>query len=655
VRFPGPGLRSVRQKLFAGVLLTSIAALLVTGIAMAIYDLHSYRVSWETDLSTQAELIGRASVPALQFDDPVLARNNLLLLRVRPTIEAAALYNAKGALYASYLREGAPAREFPALPDANRVSVEGGNIVLFRRVVDNKEIVGTVYLSARYEFFERLWNYVGILVVVGSFALLVSFLLSYLLQAMVTRPILDVTRLAREVVERRDYSVRATRTTEDEIGYMVDAFNGMLTEIGRRTEALESSKLSLEREVADRAVAEQALRDGEKRYRTLVAALTSVVWIADRAGEFSTEQASWAAYTGQSDAEYRGTGWRSAFHVDDRRAFDARWARAVADRQPLDSEVRLVHAASGRHRLVNLRALPVLDIDGDVREWVGTVTDIDDRRRAEDEIHRLNTELESRVNERTAQLQEANRELEAFSFSVSHDLRSPLRAIDGFSEALLEDFGDKVDEDMRSFILRIRTATLRMGQLIEDLLNLARISRVDMQRQNVDMSAMARQIINDLQQQDPERSVQVSVWDGVAVKGDSRLLRVVLENLLGNAWKFTSRTEGGLIEFGMVREAQRTVLFVRDNGAGFDMAHADKLFGAFQRLHGFAEFPGTGIGLATVQRVIQRHKGRIWCHAEVGRGAVFYFTLADPDGRPASEPPQDPGLRPKEGVSRAAT
>jgi light-regulated signal transduction histidine kinase (bacteriophytochrome) len=304
---------------------------------------------------------------------------------------------------------------------------------------------------------------------------------------------------------------------------------------------------------------------------------------------------------------------------------------------------------------VNLRALPVLDIDGDVREWVGTVTDIDDRRRAEDEIHRLNTELESRVNERTAQLQEANRELEAFSFSVSHDLRSPLRAIDGFSEALLEDFGDKVDEDMRSFILRIRTATLRMGQLIEDLLNLARISRVDMQRQNVDMSAMARQIINDLQQQDPERSVQVSVWDGVAVKGDSRLLRVVLENLLGNAWKFTSRTEGGLIEFGMVREAQRTVLFVRDNGAGFDMAHADKLFGAFQRLHGFAEFPGTGIGLATVQRVIQRHKGRIWCHAEVGRGAVFYFTLADPDGRPASEPPQDPGLRPKEGVSRAAT
>jgi signal transduction histidine kinase len=511
--FPGFRLRSVRLKLFAGVLVTTLSALLVTAVALVAYDLHSYRVTWEADLNTQADVIGRASIPALQFDDQALARNNLLLLRGRPSIEFAALYNAKGALYAQYLREGVAAQPFPALPGVDGIEVEGGRITVFRRIVDNREIVGTVYLSGRYELVARLWSYLGILALVGSFALLVSFLLSYWLQATVTRPILDVARLARDVVERQDYSVRAKRTTEDEIGFMVDALNAMLTEIGRRTDALEGSKHTLEREV-------------------------------------------------------------------------------------------------------------------------------EERRRAEGEIHRLNAELEKRVTERTAELQSANRELEAFSFSVSHDLRGPLRAIDGFSEALLEDFGDKVTDDMRSFLMRIRSATLRMGQLIEDLLNLARISRVDMQRQTVDMSAMVRQIVGELQQREPDkaRKVEVSIWDGVTVNGDGRLLRVVLENLLGNAWKFTSRTPTAQIEFGMMKEPDRTVLFVRDNGAGFDMAHVDKLFGAFQRLHGVTEFPGTGIGLSIVQRVIQRHRGRIWCHAEPGKGAVFYFTVGESGETAANEP-----------------
>jgi len=638
-----PGrLRSVRHKLFAGVLLTSLAAVLITGVLMALYDLRSYRVALEEDLSTQAELIGRASVPALQFGDPVLARENLTLLRVRPMINAAALYNARGSLFATYVREAVREAGFPGLPEADGVRIENGDVVLFHRIVENKEIVGTVYLSARYLFFERLWNYLGILLAVGALALLVSLALSSRLQANVTRPIQEITALARKVVENEDYTVRAQRSTEDEIGYMVDAFNGMLSEIGRRTEALEASRQVLEREIMERAAAEQALREGEKRYRTLTAALTSVVWAADRSGEFSSEQPSWATYTGQTEEEYRGGGWRRAFHADDRPALERLWARSAGSKQALDCEARLMHALSGRYRIVSLRALPVLDADGEVREWVGTVTDIDDRRRAEDEIRRLNAELERRVNERTAQLQEANRELEAFSFSVSHDLRAPLRAIDGFSEALLEDFGDKVNEDMRAFLTRIRTATLRMGQLIEDLLNLARISRIDMQRQDVDLSAMARHIIGELQQREPERKVQVSIWDGVTAKGDARLLRVVMENLLGNAWKFTSRTATPVVEFGMVREGERSVLFVRDNGAGFDMAHADKLFGAFQRLHGASEFPGTGIGLATVQRIIQRHRGRIWCHAQPGHGAVFHFTLGDAQAPRAANEPQSP-------------
>ena len=181
---------------------------------------------------------------------------------------------------------------------------------------------------------------------------------------------------------------------------------------------------------------------------------------------------------------------------------------------------------------------------------------------------------------------------------------------------------------MQHYLNRIKTGTARMGQLIEDLLNLSRISRLEILWREVDLSALAGQVAQDLQQRDPEHKVSVSIWDNITVHADQRLLRVALENLLGNAWKFSSKTQEPRIEVGMLQEGERRVIFVRDNGAGFDMAYADKLFGAFQRLHGVHEFPGTGIGLATVQRIVSRHGGRIWCQAAPGKGATFFFTPA---------------------------
>jgi signal transduction histidine kinase len=245
-------------------------------------------------------------------------------------------------------------------------------------------------------------------------------------------------------------------------------------------------------------------------------------------------------------------------------------------------------------------------------------TEIEERKRVETEIQGVNAKLST-----------ANKELEAFSYSVSHDLRAPLRTIDGFSHALLEDCAERLDEAGKDYLNRIRAATQRMGLLIDDLLNLSRLSRAEMKRRILDLSSLANSIASELRKAHPARQIEVRIEKGLVAIADPGLLRVVLENLLSNAWKFTSKREVAQVEFGLDGGKDTPSFFVRDNGAGFDPAYADRLFGAFQRLHATSEFAGTGVGLATVQRIIHRHGGRIWAESAVDQGATFYFTLGE--------------------------
>jgi two-component system NtrC family sensor kinase len=266
----------------------------------------------------------------------------------------------------------------------------------------------------------------------------------------------------------------------------------------------------------------------------------------------------------------------------------------------------------------------------------------DENRRIRDQL--LRSELEASEARAARELAEAkaalveeleykNKELEAFSYSVSHDLRAPLRSIDGFSQALIEDYGDRLDGTARSYLDRIRAAAQRMALLIDDMLMLSRISRAQVNRERVDLSALAQTVAEELKHQNPERSVAVKIQSDLAGHADRGLMRVLLDNLLGNAWKFTAQTSNAQIELSAQTQGPDTVFFVKDNGAGFDMAHASMLFQPFQRLHDAADFPGTGIGLATVQRVVDHHGGRIWAEGTVGRGATVFFTIPSSRGK----------------------
>lgn len=392
-------------------------------------------------------------------------------------------------------------------------------------------------------------------------------------------------------------------------------------------------------DVTDRKQAEDALRDSEALYRQAIEVANAVPYrqsygdnksvIFDFLGEGIRQ------ITGYGPEEFTAplfdslTQERSLLEDLAEYSMNDAIERVRSGASPVWKCEHRIRARDGSIHWVFEAAVELRDPSGVSHGSIGLFQDITARKLAEEEIRKLNTELEQRVRERTAQLETTNKELEAFSYSVSHDLRAPLRGIDGWSQALLEDYQDKLDEQGRLYIDRVRSETQRMGHLIDDMLKLSRLTRAEMVKERVDLSTLAQTVVERLKQDTPQREVDFNIQAGMTAEGDLHLLEAVLVNLLGNAFKFTGKRADARIEFGQTSRQGQRVFFVRDNGAGFDMTYAQKLFGAFQRMHKVSEFPGTGVGLATVQRIIHRHGGHVWAEAETGCGATFYFTLEE--------------------------
>lgn len=422
-----------------------------------------------------------------------------------------------------------------------------------------------------------------------------------------------------------------TDSTGRPIGIVAALHTAPVEAMEFKKELLKIYALRVAREI-ERQENEREIRRSEERYRTLVANIPGVVYRcrldSDQTMEFiSDEIKALSGYPPEDFIDNNIRSYASLIHPEDVQAVKHDVLTAVREDQPFVLEYRLVDA-QGRIHWVYEKGQAHRDSQGEVSWLDGALFDISDKKQAENELHSYQMHLEQIVAQRTADLQNAAGELEAFAYSVSHDLRAPLRGIDGFSEALLHDCADQLNDEGKQYLQRIRAGSQRMGALIDDLLTLSRIGRKQLKRADVDLSAIARSVIAKLHQDDLQRTVQFTIAEDLHTEGDSNLLTIVLENLLGNAWKYTGRTVDARVEMAATTIDGEEVFFVRDNGAGFDMRYVHKLFGVFERLHG-ADFEGTGIGLATVKRIIERHGGRIWGEGEQDKGACFFFSLPD--------------------------
>lgn len=380
-------------------------------------------------------------------------------------------------------------------------------------------------------------------------------------------------------------------------------------------------------DITDRKKAEVALRKSEERYRSLIETTNDWIWEIDENFNFTYSSLKIQTILGYELNNVLGNSILDLIPTHQREEVEEEFTELAIRQEAFVGVEQYFEDSEGNIAIFETSGIPLFANNGIFKGYRGISKDITERKKTERQIARMNDELENKVIERTKMLRIANKELEAFSYSVSHDLRAPLRSIDGFSQALIEDYGDTLDSTAKNYLNRVRSAAQRMSILIDDMIKLAKVSRTELSKKRINLSEIAESISTSLSEMDPDRDAEFIIQPNLNVMGDANLMKVLLQNLLENAWKFTSKEEKTRIEIGSKSVDNETIYYVRDNGAGFDMNYAKKLFTPFQRLHKETDFPGTGIGLSTVQRITHRHLGRIWAEGKPGEGAEFCFTM----------------------------
>ena len=463
------------------------------------------------------------------------------------------------------------------------------------------------------------------MIITGLVVLLLGSLGAIMLSRSITKPVFDLAHGTTQLsAGNLDYRIQVT--SKDEIGQLGSAFNQMAASIAEKDTKLRNWAVELEHKVAERTAdllaSESQFRSLSFRQEAILSAVPDILMEVD-----NNKIYTWANPAGINFFGDEVIGKEAAFYFEGEQNTYTTVKPLFAGKEEVIYVESWQRRKDGEKRLLAWHCKMLKNNDGKVTGVLSSAIDITERKKADEEIRRLNQDLELLVQERTAELTVINKELEAFSYSVSHDLRAPLRALDGFSLAILEDYSDKLDNEGKKYLNRIREASQKMAKLIDAMLILSRVTKTDLALTEVNLTEMAEEISSELTKHNPERNVIWKIEPGMTVTADPVLIKNTLENLIGNAWKFTSKHPSATIEVGSIHENGEVVYFVRDDGAGFDMTYASKLFGAFQRMHSTAEFDGTGIGLATVHRIITKHGGRIWAEGKSEIGATFYFTL----------------------------
>ena len=477
----------------------------------------------------------------------------------------------------------------------------------YKRLHSVNWLLGIVYpLDEAYASLYRAREYFVSAMVLG---LVLMLLLSWYAMHRLISPLSRLTGHIKAMTAEPEGGEPVPVESRDEIGTLATAFNTMMGALREKQESLQGAVTRAE--------------DEREKSDAIIAALGDGLSIQTRNFRILYQNQEHQKITG---GNHVGKFCYEAYRHNDHVCDDCPVAKCFADGKVHTRETLNL---SGRGaEFVEISASPLRDATGEIIAGIELVRDITERKRAEEQIRTLNAQLEQRVRERTEELQQSLREMETFCYTVSHDLRTPLRGINGFSSILQQDYAACLDEEGKEYLQRIGGAANRMGELIDDLLELSRVNRDELIRVPVDLTTLAREIADDLVRSQPGRQVEFAIAPGLRATGDPSLLGAALANIIHNAWKFSSRNPAARIEVGCRTEGREQVFYVRDNGVGFDMQYADKLFLPFHRLHAAEGFEGTGIGLATVQRIIERHGGRIWAESEPGKGAVFFFTVA---------------------------